>query len=321
MLTEHEFKHTNPTSTNELMTNHPLFSVLIANYNNGKYLEECLKSIFTQTYKNWEIVIVDDASTDDSNRIYKKYASSSQISIFTNDLNEGCGFAKRECVKHANGDICGFVDADDALLPDALETMVKAHIDNPNYSIVSSKFYYVDMSLNKLKEGNIGESIPDGYSYLTYGKWAITHFATFKRVLYNNTEGINHQFKAAVDQDLYYKLEETGRPLFIDQFLYLYRITPQSISKKDKGYNAHLWHFQAVKNAYTRRLVNNCQVENFSKEQFKHQEYLFFKQRISYEKNNHRYISKYYYLFKSIILFPTLDLKYKIACLFLPFYA
>ena len=51
----------------------PLFSVLVANYNNGRYLEECLKSIFNQTYKNWEIIIVDDFSTDNSHDVYKKY--------------------------------------------------------------------------------------------------------------------------------------------------------------------------------------------------------------------------------------------------------
>jgi glycosyltransferase involved in cell wall biosynthesis len=50
-----------------------LFSVLIANYNNGLYLEECLRSIFAQTYTNWEIVIVDDASTDNSSNIYEKF--------------------------------------------------------------------------------------------------------------------------------------------------------------------------------------------------------------------------------------------------------
>jgi glycosyltransferase involved in cell wall biosynthesis len=299
----------------------PLFSVLVANYNNGQYLEDCLQSIFAQTYRNWEIVIVDDASTDNSPDIYNKFSKHPAIKIFTNDKNEGCGFTKRECVKHANGEICGFVDADDALLPEALEIMVKAHLDYPACSIISSKFYYVDMNLNNREEGDIGESIPNGHSYLTYGKWAITHFATFKRDYYNLTEGINPKFRTAVDQDLYFKLEESGRPLFIDQFLYLYRITPQSISKKDKGYNAHLWHFRAVKDAYTRRLAKNPPARNFSREQFRRQEYLFAMERIAHEKNHRRYIKKYYYLFKSILLFPALDIKYKIKCLLLPFFA
>ncbi len=301
-------------------TDSPLFSVLVANYNNGQYLEDCLQSVFTQTYRNWEIVIVDDASTDDSRHIYEKYAKHSQIRIFYSNLNRGVGFTKRKCVDYARGEICGFLDPDDAIVPEALAIMVEAHLNNPGCSIISSKFYYVDMQLNKTRYGNIGENIPKGYSYLTYGKWAITHFATFKRKLYQNTEGINPMFRAAVDQDLYYKLEEVGQRLFIDQFLYLYRITPQSISKKDSGYNAYAWYFQAVKDAYVRRLTNNSPIENLSRKQFKYQEYLFIKNRIYYEKNNRRYLNKYYYLFKSIILFPTLDLKYKLVCLFLPFY-
>ena len=49
-----------------------LFSILIANYNNGKYFEDCYKSIITQTHENWEVIIVDDASTDDSVVVIKK---------------------------------------------------------------------------------------------------------------------------------------------------------------------------------------------------------------------------------------------------------
>ncbi|MBE0639808.1 MAG: glycosyltransferase family 2 protein, partial [Bacteroidales bacterium] len=85
----------------------PLFSALIANYNNGQYLEECLQSIFAQTHENWEIVIVDDASTDSSHAVYEKHKSDSRIRILKNDKNRGCGYTKRKCVENAKGDICG----------------------------------------------------------------------------------------------------------------------------------------------------------------------------------------------------------------------
>ena len=54
------------------MKSNPLFSVLIANYNNGKYLHEAIASVYAQTYKNWEIILVDDASTDNSRELYKE---------------------------------------------------------------------------------------------------------------------------------------------------------------------------------------------------------------------------------------------------------
>ena len=54
------------------MNDNPLFSVLIANYNNGKYLMEAINSVYAQTYTNWEIILVDDASTDNTKEIYKE---------------------------------------------------------------------------------------------------------------------------------------------------------------------------------------------------------------------------------------------------------
>ena len=60
----------------------PLFSVLIANYNNGKYLQEAVDSVLAQTYTNWEIIIVDDKSTDNSAEVYNQYKDDSRFHIY-----------------------------------------------------------------------------------------------------------------------------------------------------------------------------------------------------------------------------------------------
>ncbi len=78
------------------MEEHPLFSVLIANYNDGKYLQEAIESIFAQTYDNWEIIIVDDGSTDNSRDIYDKYKEDRRFHIFFNERNMGCGYTKKK---------------------------------------------------------------------------------------------------------------------------------------------------------------------------------------------------------------------------------
>lgn len=72
-----------------LSPNIPLFSVLIANYNNGQYMQQAIDSVMAQTYDNWEIVIVDDGSTDNSSEIYKNtnpipastYTSTTEITV------------------------------------------------------------------------------------------------------------------------------------------------------------------------------------------------------------------------------------------------
>lgn len=219
-----------------------LFSVLIANYNNGQYLEECLQSIFTQTYENWEVVIVDDASTDNSYVIYEKYSGDSRIRIFKNDSNKGCGYTKRKCVENAKGDICGFVDPDDLISPGALEEMVDQHSFNPDISIVYSTLYNCDHLLNPINMSNqIGQIEPGKFSWMN-NRPMISHFATFKRAKYLQTSGIDFWLQRAVDKDLYYKLEETGPVLFIEQPLYYYRHHSKSISLNKNASIAYQYH-------------------------------------------------------------------------------
>ena len=107
--------------------NSALFSVLIANYNNGQYLQDAIDSILCQTYTDWEVVIVDDGSTDNSKEIYRQYEQNSRFHIVYNEQNRGCGYTKWRCVEEAHGEICGFLDPDDVLMSDALEKMEKVH--------------------------------------------------------------------------------------------------------------------------------------------------------------------------------------------------
>ncbi len=163
------------------MQPNPLFSVLIANYNNGKYLEEALQSVFAQTYINWEIILVDDASTDNSKEIYQKYINTPRIHIYYNDKNYGCGFTKRRCVELANGEICGFLDPDDTIDSDTLTPIVKEHINKDRTSLIYTDFFYCDQDMSILSLKSPQCALPKGTSYLEYGKGAISHFAHSKK--------------------------------------------------------------------------------------------------------------------------------------------
>ena len=213
------------------------FSVLIANYNNGEYLQEAIDSVLAQTYTDWEVILVDDKSTDNSQGIYDKYASDERFHIYYNDVNRGCGYTKRRCAELANGDLCGFLDPDDALLPEALEAMVKAHGDHPECSLIYSTCYrYYGASSENLEIWDYIGEIPSGLDMIIFRKKIVSHFVSFKRLSYNKTVGINPELRADVDRDLYLLLEESGSLLFIPVPLYLYRVNnSKSISIGDKG--------------------------------------------------------------------------------------
>jgi len=234
----------------------PLFSVLVANYNNGKYLEETLASIYDQTYDNWQIIIVDDCSTDNSTSIYDTLKENERIKIFYNKENKGCGYTKRRCVEEANGNICGFVDPDDTIAPHAISKMVELHNQNPNHSLIHSKSYFCDENLNIINEYPAARNVETNDPLFFNLDGAITHFTTFKKELYNKTEGIDPYLQRAVDQDLYLKLYDVGTTLFWDEALYYYRIHTGGISTTTNARKAYYWAWVVVFSTARRRGIN-----------------------------------------------------------------
>ncbi len=229
-----------------------MFSVLIANYNNCQYLQEAIDSVFTQTYTDWEIVIVDDGSTDDSRKIYERYCEDNRIHIYYNEKNKGCTYTKWRLIEECHGDLFGFLDADDTLRPEALEVMVKAHSENPKAAIVSSRHYVCDAFMNRQYESRLLH-IPQGESYLTHGDFYPEHFVTFKTSLYKKTQGLNKKNPYGDDQELLLLMEEVGEWIILDKFLYNYRIHDNSISHGADNYICLYWNIVVYHQACIRR--------------------------------------------------------------------
>ena len=231
-----------------------MFSVLIANFNNGNYLQEAIDSVLNQTFNDWEVVIVDDGSSDNSDTVYERYANDGRFHFFYNNINRGCTYSKWRCIKECHGEIFGFLDADDTLLPDALECMVEAHQNHPKASIVSSRHYSCDENLNIQFESRL-LNIPQGESYLTHGDFQPEHFVTFKTPFYNKTQGLNKNNPYGDDQELLLIMEEVGKWIVLDKFLYKYRINGHSISHTD-NYICLYWNIVVYHQACIRRGLN-----------------------------------------------------------------
>ena len=237
------------------MTNQPLFSVLIANYNNGKYLMDAIDSVRQQTYTNWEIILVDDGSTDNSHELYKKLELNIPIHIFFNDQNRGCGYTKHRCAELANGEICGFLDPDDALIENALQVMVDEHIRNKDICMAYSRYFVCDSDLNVRCVSKHQREIKT--SFLEEQKGAISHFVTFKKKYYQKSVGISETICRAVDHDLYFRLEEVGPSCFVDMPLYFYRTeTGHNISLGSNCTSALFWDYIVVSDACRRRGIS-----------------------------------------------------------------
>lgn len=103
-------------------------SIIIIFYNEEKYLSEAIESVLIQTYQNWELLLVDDGSTDKSNLIAQKYASQHPGKIIythhENNKNAGMSISRNWGVKHASGEFIAFIDADDVWFPNKLATQM-----------------------------------------------------------------------------------------------------------------------------------------------------------------------------------------------------
>ena len=232
------------------------FSVLIAHYNNAEYFMQCYESLKKQTFQDFEIIVVDDCSTDDSFEKIQNYCNGdSRVKFFQNSENKGVGFTKKRCVEEASGEICGFVDPDDALTEDAIEISVKAH---ENKCVAAySQLYFCDENLNVQKVFKNTKKIKNNNPLFFNIQFEVAHFFTFKKESYLKTEGINPNYKVAEDIDYILKLYEIGSFQFIKKPLYLYRIHKTGLSHDEtKTYiKNETWH-TVLLNAAKRRNIS-----------------------------------------------------------------
>ncbi len=289
------------------------FSLLIANYNNGHFFEDCYYSIIPQTYTNWEVIIVDDKSTDNSVAIIKEFIKGDKrFKLFLNSENKGCGYTKNKCAYKSQGEILGFLDPDDGLFPEAIEEMVNGFIQNSEAVLITSKHQLFDVNMNYIREGEHGEPIPNNQSYLTYGKGAFTHFACFKKDAFLNMCGLDIVMKRAVDQDLYYKLEEQGEHVFLNKFLYKYRLHKNGISQNENYLKAKYWHCYALEQAYRRRQKNSSNVRNISRKARDSFWINYYYQLYESSKENNTNMENLNILYNLIRLEPFQNMKFKL---------
>lgn len=234
----------------------PLFSILIAQYNNGQYFEECYESIIGQSYQNWEVIIVDDCSTDDSVVVMKKIIGEDfRFKIELLSENKGCGFAKRRLAELATGDLCAFLDPDDAITEDAISVMVNEHVKYPDASMIYSHLLWCDVNLN-LKYIRKSQQVENGVADYFDIEGNMTAFLSYRNAVYHKTTGINSYLKRAIDRDLVLKLYEAGPAYLVDHAMYKYRIHSKGISTNQNQDKAYFWFWVVIIDAAKRRNVN-----------------------------------------------------------------
>ena len=156
-----------------------LVSVIMPTYNCGKFIEETINTVINQTYKNWELVIVDDCSKDNTQEIVEKLKlKDSRIKYFKFEENQGAAMARTKAMKMAKGDYMAFLDSDDLWEKEKIEKQLKFMKDN-NYNFTCTAYKQID------EQGNDKNKIIKAKEKVNYNRLLLDCPVGNSTVMYN----------------------------------------------------------------------------------------------------------------------------------------
>ncbi len=215
------------------MNDTPLVSVIMPAYNSASFIKDAIQSVQAQTHTNWELFVIDDASTDPTAEVVLKLSKNDRrIHLIRNSENAGTGNARNKGIKAATGSYISFLDADDFWLPEKLEIQLNFMKEHDLIMCFSS---YLLMNENGKRTGKMVEALP----ILTYGKLLRSNYVGNLTGIYNASKIgkiYSPHLRKRQDWALWLSiLKTTGETKGILKPLAVYRIRRSGISANKMG--------------------------------------------------------------------------------------
>jgi len=182
------------------------FSIIIPSYNRAVFLPKAIESVLAQTYQNWELIIVDDGSTDNTKDVVSQYTDKRIQYVFQHNAERSA--ARNNGIRHATGDIICFMDSDNYYLPERLENL-KASVMKCTHQ--TAMFYtdiiyhYPEPDVKKHKKGRYFP-YPIDYDMLILDVIATPQVCISKEILQKHT--FNERFNVGEDMELWFRIAE-----------------------------------------------------------------------------------------------------------------
>lgn len=271
------------------MTN-PLVSIIIPCYNNTQYLIEAINSAVNQTYKNIEIIVVDDGSDQETKSIINSQVANIDILITQN--NCGLSAARNRGIDKASGKFIQFLDGDDFLKPEKIDYSLKKldNMDQENCIIISDFMLFNDEKQTLLPAYVDFKTIDFKFDQILY-KWDENfsipiHCGLFERNLFNDFR-FSEKLRSKEDWVMWVNLfKKEPRVFFVDKPLVIYRVHSGSMTHSLNMFEDHMSALEILK--------NNLSVEEYEKllKKFVQRYYnksLYFQNQIRTMKNSKSY--------------------------------
>ena len=211
----------------------PLVSVQMNCHNCEKFLREALDSVYSQTYKNWEIIFWDNASTDNSKKIVKSYDE--KIKYFYNNNKSILGEARHQASKHLSGDLIAFLDCDDRWFPEKLSKQIEYFKKKKNLGIVYTKTKVIS-SLKKT-DSFVYNQEKDELSGDIYEELLKENFITYSSAMVDKQKffkvgGFPRNYQHSTDHFIFLELSKSFEAIGINEILSEYRVHENNLSLK-----------------------------------------------------------------------------------------
>lgn len=211
-----------------MLTPNPVVSVVIPNYNHAKYISDAIASVLNQTFRDFEIIVVDDGSTDDSREVVAQFGGRVQ---YLYQRNAGLSAARNVGIQAARGEYIGVLDADDMYEPVFLESLIGELDSHPDADGIYCGYQFVDEK-NSLLPQIENRSIPSEklYTALLDGNFLVPEAVLVRRNCYDRSGLYDGSLRASEDWDMWLRLAKRYKIIHTTRILTRHRVLAGSMS-------------------------------------------------------------------------------------------
>jgi len=215
----------------------PAVSVVIPTYNRRVYIGEALDSVLNQTLSGFEVIVVDDGSTDGTDEVIRSYGGRIH---YIRQENRGAAAARNLGVRNARGSYVSFMDSDDLSLPHHLESLYNFLVQNPEYAMVVGNGAYLEGEFHRrrtlIASGRARRMARRGVTVrdLFDGRVVRLQGIMVRKTVLEEIGLLDEWFRLSYDLDLALRLIKSHRIGFVDRVIYLYRKHGGNISADDE---------------------------------------------------------------------------------------
>lgn len=233
-------------------------SVILPVYNSQDYIKEAIDSILLQSFKNWELIIIDDASSDQTPEIIR-ICKDKRIICLRNNKNEGVAFSLNKGLKQVTGEYIARIDSDDICLPNRFELQVEFLDNNPKTVIVGANAEIINFSGEVLSVTDLPTTDIDIRNMLFIRNPLIHPSVMFRKKILDKTGNYNIKFNGAEDYELWFRMLKFGKAYNFKKPLIKRRIHDNVVTKKfrykveARALLARLLHLKDISSVYFKK--------------------------------------------------------------------